>query len=122
MAQPATPSNGSRNGARNILPQPDPPFKGKIGRTVKDSIPDFPKGIEAPQGAPNVLLFLMDDVGFGATSTFGGPVDTPSFQRLADNGLRYNRFHTTALWSPSRAPVITGRHHHSVGSGVITEK
>src|ERR1700745_2798087 len=103
MAQPATPSNGSRNGARNILPQPDPPFKGKNGRTLKDSIPDFPKGIEAPQGAPNVLLFLMDDVGFGATSTFGGPVDTPSFQRLARKGLRYKRFQTNALCPAKRA-------------------
>jgi arylsulfatase len=120
MPQP-TASTSKRNGTRTILPHPDPPFKGKIGRTVKDSTPDFPKGIEAPKGAPNILLFLMDDVGFGATSPFGGPVDTPSFQRLADNGLRYNTFHTTALCSPSRAALITGRNHHSVASGVITE-
>jgi arylsulfatase A-like enzyme len=121
MAQPTTPSTSTGNGTQNILPHPEPPFKGKIGRTVKDSISDFPKGIEAPEGAPNVLLFLMDDVGFGATSPFGGPVDTPNFQRLADNGLRYNTFHTTALCSPSRAALITGRNHHSVASGVITE-
>jgi arylsulfatase len=106
---------------RKILPVPEAPFKGKIGRTVKDSTPDFPKGVAAPKGAPNVLLILTDDVGFGASSTFGGPIDTPTFQRLADNGLRYNVFHTTALCSPSRAALISGRNHHSVASGVITE-
>jgi arylsulfatase A-like enzyme len=106
---------------REILPKPEPPFKGHIGRTAKDSTPDFPKGLEAPEGAPNVLLILTDDVGFGASSTFGGPIDTPNFQRLADNGLRYNTFHTTALCSPSRAALITGRNHHSVASGMITE-
>ena len=104
-----------------ILPKPEPPFRGKIGRTVKDSTPDFPKGIEAPAGAPNVLLIMTDDVGFGASSTFGGPIQTPTFQRLADNGLRYNMYHTTALCSPTRAALITGRNHHSVASGVITE-
>jgi arylsulfatase len=106
---------------RKILPVPETPFQGKIGRTVKDSTPDFPKAVEAPQGAPNVLLILTDDVGFGASSTFGGPIDTPTFQRLADNGLRFNVFHTTALCSPSRAALISGRNHHSVASGVITE-
>ena len=114
---------GVANPARTpeILPRPEQPFKGHIGRTVKDSRPDFPKGIEAPKGAPNVLLILTDDVGFGASSTFGGPIQTPNFQRLADSGLRYNRFHTTALCSPTRAALITGRNHHSVASGVITE-
>jgi len=104
-----------------MLPKPEPPFRGKIGRTVKDSTPDFPKGVEAPAGAPNVLLILTDDVGFGASSTFGGPIQTPNFQRLADSGLRYNMFHTTALCSPTRAALITGRNHHSVASGSITE-
>ena len=102
-----------------VLPKPEPPFKGKIGRTVKDSTPDFPKGVTAPEGAPNVLLILTDDVGFGASSTFGGPIPTPTMDRLADNGLRYNMFHTTALCSPTRASLITGRNHHSVASGVI---
>jgi arylsulfatase len=106
---------------QETLPKPEPPFQGKIGRTVKDSTPDFPKGVEAPARAPNVLLILTDDVGFGATSTFGGPIQTPNFQRLADNGLRYNKYHTTALCSPTRAALITGRNHHSVASGVITE-
>jgi arylsulfatase A-like enzyme len=106
---------------RSVLPIPEPPFEGKIGRTVKDSTPDFPKGVEAPAGAPNILLILTDDVGFGASSTFGGPIQTPNFQRLADSGLRYNKYHTTALCSPTRAALITGRNHHSVASGVITE-
>src|SRR5262245_931157 len=107
--------------AAEVLPKPEPPFQGKIGRTAKDSTPDFPKGIEAPKGAPNVLLILTDDVGFGASSTFGGPIQTSTFERLAKDGLRYNTFHTTALCSPTRAALITGRNHHTNASGVITE-
>jgi len=106
---------------QEVLPRPEPRFEGKIGRTVKDSTPDFPKGVEAPKGAPNVLLILTDDVGFGASSTFGGPIETPNFQRIANGGLRYNMFHTTALCSPTRAALITGRNHHTNASGVITE-
>jgi arylsulfatase len=83
-----------------VLPKPEPPFHGKIGTTVRDSVADFPKGVEAPPGAPNILLIVTDDIGFGASSTFGGPIETPTFQRLADSGLRYNKFHTTALCSP----------------------
>jgi len=104
-----------------VLPKTEQPFKGKIGRLAKDSTPDFPKGVEAPKGAPNVLLIMTDDVGFGASSTFGGPIQTPNFQRLADAGLRYTMYHTTALCSPTRASLITGRNHHSVASGNITE-
>jgi arylsulfatase len=104
-----------------VLPPPEPPFHGKIERTLKGSVPDFPKGIEAPAGAPNVLMILTDDVGFGATSVFGGPIQTPNFQRVADSGLRYNMYHTTALCSPTRSALITGRNHHSVASGDITE-
>src|SRR5262249_1896859 len=85
--------------------------------TVKDSSPDFPKGVEAPKGAPNVLLIMTDDVGFGATSTFGGPIQTPTFEQLADSGLRYNMYHTTALCSPTPAALITGRNHHTNASG-----
>src|SRR5262249_53075859 len=114
-------SPSAKSETPSVLPRPEPPFQGKIGRTVKDSTPDFPKGVEAPAGAPNVLLILTDDVGFGASSTFGGPIQTPNFQRIADNGLRYNMYHTTALCSPTRAALITGRNHHSVASGVITE-
>jgi arylsulfatase A-like enzyme len=103
------------------LPKPQPAFQGVIERTAKDSKPDFPKGLEAPKGAPNVLLILLDDVGFGASSPFGGPIAMPTLQLLADNGLRYNTFHTTALCSPTRAALITGRNHHTDASGIITE-
>src|SRR5262245_23159 len=82
------PADGS-----DVLPPPSQPFKGKIGRTAKESTPDFPKGIESPKGAPNVLLIMTDDVGFGASSTFGGPIPTPTYDKLAKVGLRYNMFH-----------------------------
>src|SRR5262245_21535889 len=95
-----------------VLPVPDPPFHGVIGRTAKDSKPDFPKAVTAPAGAPNVLLIMTDDTGFGAASTFGGPISTPVLDRLAKRGLRYNQVHTTALCSPTRAALLTGRNHH----------
>ncbi len=116
LAQDKQPPGGS-----TVLPRPEPPFKGKIGRTAKDSTPDFPKAIEAPKGAPNVLLIMTDDVGWGASSTFGGPIPTPTYDKLAKAGLRYNTFHTTALCSPTRAALITGRNHHTASTGVITE-
>ena len=95
---------------------------GKIDRTVKGSDPiEWPKEVAAPQGAPNVLLVMTDDVGFGATEVFGGPIPTPTYARLAKNGLRYNRFHTTALCSPSRAALLTGRNHHVASTGIIME-
>ncbi|MBD2455833.1 sulfatase-like hydrolase/transferase [Nostoc sp. FACHB-87] len=104
-----------------VLPVPFPEFKGKIGLTYKESQPDFPQPITAPAKAPNVLLVILDDVGFGQASTFGGPVDTPNLTRLAERGLRYNQFHTTALCSPTRAALLTGRNHHSVNTGVVEE-
>lgn len=104
-----------------ILPVNPPSFEGKIGITYKESTPDFPTPIKAPEKAPNVLLILLDDVGFGQASTFGGQVDTPNLTRLAEKGLRYNQFHTTALCSPTRAALLTGRNHHSVGTGVVAE-
>ena len=104
-----------------VLPQPEPQFSGKIGRTVKESTPDFPKEVQAPAGAPNVLLIMTDDVGFGASSTFGGPIPTPAMDALAKTGLRYNGFHTTALCSPTRAALITGRNHHTASTGNIME-
>ena len=107
--------------AQDVLPRPPQPFKGTVNLRAKESKSDFPQPIKAPAGAPNVLLVLLDDVGFGATSTFGGPCNTPTFQMLADNGLKFNHFHTTALCSPTRAALITGRNHHSVHTGVITE-
>jgi arylsulfatase A-like enzyme len=107
--------------AQEILPPPEQAFRGKIGRTAKDSTPDFPKSVEAPKAAPNILVILTDDVGFGASSTFGGPIPTETMDRLAKNGLRYNSFHTTALCSPTRAALLSGRNHHSANTGVIME-
>ena len=108
-------------GAQDVLPKPEPPFKGTIGQTVKESQADYPKPLEAPAGAPNVLLIILDDVGFGHADTFGGAVATPTLDRLAAGGLRYNQFHTTALCSPTRGALLTGRNHHSIGTGVIIE-
>jgi arylsulfatase len=93
-----------------------------VGRTYKDSDPGkFPQPVQAPKGAPNVVLILIDDAGFGQFSTFGGGIPSPTMDRLAAEGLRFNRFHTTALCSPTRAALLTGRNHHSVSSGVIQE-
>ncbi len=109
-------------GTSPVLPAPVPPFEGALGRTVATSAPPhYPAPPTAPKGAPNVLLIMTDDVGFAASSTFGGPIPTPTFDRLAAHGLRYNEFHTTALCSPTRAALLTGRNHHSVGAGVIEE-
>src|SRR5262249_13009328 len=83
--------------------------------------PDFPKGIEAPKGAPNILLILTDDVGFGGSSAFGGPIQTPTLEQLANEGLRYNMYHTTARCAPTRAALLNGRNHDSCASGSITE-
>ncbi len=103
------------------LPRADPPFAGTAKRTFEGSKPVFPRPVDAPKGAPNVLLVLVDDAGFGNPSTFGGPCQTPTLSRLASAGLRYNRFHVTALCSPSRAALLSGRNHHAVGFGSIAE-
>jgi len=106
----------------DVLPRPAQPFSdAKIGRTYKDSKPGTVTITKASAGAPNVLIILIDDAGFGQWGTFGGQVATPSLDRLAKMGLRYTRFHTTALCSPTRAALLTGRNHHSAGTGVITE-
>jgi arylsulfatase len=107
--------------AQDVLPRSEQAFGGKLGRTGKDSVKDFPKAVEAPKGAPNILVILTDDVGFAASSTFGGPIPTPAMDRLAKSGLRYNNFHTTALCSPTRAALLSGRNHHSASTGVIME-
>ncbi|MFT3823696.1 MAG: arylsulfatase [Chitinophagaceae bacterium] len=105
-----------------VLPRPDFHFKGQIGRTYLESDPaQFPQMVKAPKGAPNILLILIDDAGFGQFSTFGGGVPSPTMDRLAADGLRFNRFHTTALCSPTRAALITGRNHHSAAFAGITE-
>ncbi|MFJ4108776.1 arylsulfatase [Oerskovia enterophila] len=103
---------------------PIEPFQevGHVDRTVGGSDPvEWPEEVSAPSGAPNVLVVMTDDVGFGASEVFGGPIPTPTYTRLAEQGLRYNRFHTTALCSPSRAALITGRNHHVASTGIIME-
>ncbi len=109
--------------ARSILPIPDRPAPGLTTYDAKDPDSSFPaiEPLLPPEGAPNVLIVLLDDVGFGASSAFGGPCQTPTAERLAAGGLRYNRFHTTALCAPTRQALLTGRNHHSVGMGSITE-
>ncbi len=113
--------NDRRN--RTILPIPDEHSVGLTTYDAKDPNTTYPPitALRPPKGAPNVLLVLIDDVGFGASTAFGGPCSTPTAERLAKSGLKYNRFHTTALCSPTRQALLTGRNHHSVGMGAITE-
>ena len=108
---------------RDNLPIPNEAYAGPVYYDANDPAAVFPpiQEIRPPVGAPNVLVVLIDDTGFGASSAFGGPINTPTAERLAANGLKYTRFHTTALCSPSRAALLTGRNHHSVGMGSITE-
>ena len=108
---------------RDILPIPDVSPAGLTTYDAKDPDSHYPPitPLRPPEGAPNVLVVLLDDVGFGASSVFGGPINTPTFERLAAGGLRYTRFHTTAICSPTRAAMLTGRNHHTVGMGAITE-
>ncbi len=106
---------------RSVLPIAPPAFKGKIGRSFETSTQDYAQPVTAPKGAPNVVVILLDDLGFGQPSTFGGPIPTPALDRLAAGGLRYNRFHTTGVCSPTRAAMLTGRNHHQSGNGTITE-
>jgi len=108
---------------RVILPIPDMPHVGLTTYDAKDPDTRYPpiEPLRPPESAPNVLIILLDDVGFGASSAFGGPCHTPTAERLAASGLRYNRFHTTALCSPTRQALLTGRNHHTVGMGGVTE-
>src|SRR5499426_1865084 len=121
-AQQAPSGQPPRPSTPSVLPRPDFHFPGNVGRTYLDSDPpQFPQPVQAPKGAPNIVLILIDDAGFGQFSTFGGGVPSATMDKLAVEGLRYNSFHTTALCSPTRAALITGRNHHSVASGVIGE-
>ena len=105
----------------DVLPPPDLPFGGMINLNASESTPWWPPRVVPPEGAPNILLIMTDDVGFGAPSTFGGVIPTPNMDRIADQGLRYTQFHSTALCSPSRAALITGRNHHAAGFGVVAD-
>ena len=109
--------------SRSNLPIPDPTHVGATLFDAKSPDVSYPpiEPLRPPEGAPNVLVVLIDDAGFGSSSAFGGPCQTPTFERLAENGLKYNRFHTTALCSPTRQALLTGRNHHAVGMGGITE-
>jgi arylsulfatase len=107
--------------AEEVLPKPAAPFKGKIDISRDASTPAWPEEVRPPTGAPNIVLVLLDDVGFGASSTMGGPVETPELGKLAAAGLRYNQFHVNAMCSPTRAALLSGRNSHQVGFGAITE-
>jgi arylsulfatase len=108
---------------RTVLPIPDRPFRGTVGRTLDRSVPDWGmlSGPTAPEDAPNVLIVLIDDTGFGQPDTFGGQISTPTLTRVRQAGLAYNQFHVTALCSPTRAALLTGRNQHRVGFGSIAE-
>jgi arylsulfatase len=108
---------------RSVLPLPDRNYVGLTTFDAKDPDTKYPpiEPLRPPKGAPNVLIILLDDVGFGASSAFGGPIHTPTAERLATGGLKYTRFHTTALCSPTRQALLTGRNHHTVGMGSVTE-
>src|ERR1700734_1935219 len=109
--------------SRTVLPVPDQERTGLITYDAKDPESKYPpiRQMRPPKGAPNVLVVLIDDAGFGSSSAFGGPCQTPAAERLAANGLRYNRFHTTALCAPTRQALLTGRNHHAAGMGGIPE-
>ncbi|HEY2647091.1 MAG TPA: arylsulfatase, partial [Candidatus Acidoferrales bacterium] len=115
--------NDQDKAQRTVLPIPDQPRAGLVTYDAKDPDTKFPpiKQLRPPKGAPNVLIILIDDAGFGSSSAFGGPCNTPTAERIAAGGLKYTRFHTTALCSPSRQAMLTGRNHHTVGMGGITE-
>jgi arylsulfatase A-like enzyme len=108
---------------RTVLPPQAPEFKGKIGKTYKESTPDFSPALplNAPKGAPNILVIMLDDVGFGQLGAYGGPIETPNIDQLAKSGIQYTNFHTTALCSPSRGALLTGRDHHEIALSAITE-
>ena len=111
----------ARPGGREVLPIPDIQQPYPSALYGKDVQPTPAKPLRPPEGAPNVVIILIDDMGFGASSAFGGPINMPTLERVANEGLKYTRFHTTALCSPTRQALLTGRNHHSVGMGSITE-
>ena len=124
-AQQTTGVPGSPDATTTIdgryIPSPPQPFRGQIELNAAQSKPAWPMRVVPPKGTPNILLIMTDDVGFAAPSTFGGVIPTPALDRIAKAGLRYTNFHSTSLCSPTRAALITGRNHHSVGFGVVSE-
>ena len=125
MAQQVTGTLGSPSATTTIsgkqLPPPDPKFGGVIKEKASESKAWWAPRVVPPKGAPNVLLIMLDDNGYGAHSTFGGVIPTPAMDRVAKNGVRYTNFHSASLCSPTRAALITGRNHHVAGYGVVGE-
>jgi arylsulfatase len=126
LAQQITGVPGAPSATRSIegrqLPPPPMKFGGTIERNAAQSKPWWPPRVVPPRGAPNILLIMTDDTGFGVSSTFGGVIPSPTLDRIAAAGLRYTNFNSTALCSPTRAAIITGRNHHSMGFGVVAEQ
>jgi hypothetical protein len=115
---PAVPSSEPGD----VLPFPSPPMGGSVGPSLQESVHRWrTEPSHLPEDAPNILIVMLDDAGFGHPSTFGGEIETPTLSRLAEEGISYNRFHTTAMCSPTRAALITGRNHHRVGNGMVAE-
>jgi len=122
----STPAAGKVSNAtgaldRSVLPIPDPVFPKITELDARNATPPPPFSVTPPEGAPNVVIVLIDDIGFGASDGFGGAIRTPTLDRLANDGLRYNQFHTTALCSPTRMAILTGRNHHSANAGSVME-
>ena len=106
---------------RTVLPIPDPVYEPVTELDARNAKAPPPFSVKAPEGAPNVVIVLIDDIGFGTAGMFGGAIQTPTLDRLAQDGLRYNQFHTTALCSPTRMSILTGRNHHSANTGSVME-
>src|SRR5512143_3712295 len=121
LAQEAAPSHVIPPPDRTVLPIHEPQYPHSTVFDVRNATPPPRFEVKAPAGAPNVLIILIDDMGFGQSSAFGGPLTMPTVERLAAQGLRYNNFHTTALSSPTRAALLTGRNHHMTNTGSIME-
>ena len=106
--------------AQDVLPFPSPPMGGKVGPTMQESVHKWrEQPSHLPADAHNILIVMLDDAGFGQPSAFGGEIQTPTLSRLAKQGICYNAFHTTAMCSPTRAALMTGRNHHRVGAGQV---
>ncbi|KAI0565740.1 arylsulfatase [Gracilaria domingensis] len=115
-------AGSSTKNTGNVLPYPEPPFEGEVKVNASESTQSYPAATKAPENAPNIILIMTDDVGFGAASAFGGPCHTDTMEQLLEEGIRYNRFHTTALCSPTRAALLTGREPHNCAQGIIAER
>src|SRR5712691_11990504 len=120
-AQEAAPARVVLPTDRTVLPIPEPQYPHSTVLDVRNATPPPRFEVKAPAKAPNVLIVLIDDMGFGQSSAFGGPINMPTVDRLANNGLRYNEFHTTALCSPTRTALLSGRNHHMNNMGSVAD-